>query len=380
MIRFAKPDYGEEEMAAVAEAVRSGWTTSGPRAAALEEEFQSYSGCHHAVAVNSCTAGMHVALTALGIGPGDEVITSPLTFCATVNTISQVGATPVLADVGEDLNISAASIRDCVTAKTKAILPVHMAGLPCDMPEIWAIAREHRLKVVEDAAHAAGAKIGSTHVGAGQSDAVAFSFYATKNVSAGEGGMVTTPDEELARKMRCLALHGISRDAWTRRDDRRPWFYEVVDGGFKYNLSDILAALGSVQLKKLDVANVRRRHIAKQYTKAFCEVPGLTPAPTGADEISHAWHLYILRVDPRIVGCTRDDFIFEMRERGVECSVHFIPIPLHPYYRDMQLRGTWTNALAAFEQIVSLPLYPGLCDSEVRHVVEAVKDIAAVRA
>src|SRR5579863_6264984 len=251
-IPFARPDYADAEVAEVADAIRSGWVTTGPKTAQFEREFREYAGARHALAVNSCTAGLHLALAALGMGPGDEVITTPLTFCATVNVILQVGATPVLADIGPDLNIDPAAVERVITARTRAILPVHIAGLPCDMRSIWEIARRHGLKVVEDAAHAAGSRLDGLPIGGGGSDAVAFSFYATKNLSTGEGGMVVTPDSALEERMRLLCLHGISRDAWNRYSEKGNWYYEVVACGFKYNLSDILAALGLVQLRKLE--------------------------------------------------------------------------------------------------------------------------------
>lgn len=379
-IPFARPDYTEAEAQAVADAVRGGWTTSGPRVAEFESKFASYVGAKHALAVSSCTAGLHLALSALGVGPGDEVITTPLTFCATVNAILQTGATPVLVDVGEDLNVCPQEIKTALTRRTKAILPVHIGGLPCDMDAIWDLARRHRLYVVEDAAHAAGAGVSSNRIGAGPSDAVAFSFYATKNLSTGEGGMVTTGDQELAERMRILALHGISRDAWKRRNDQDSWFYEVVAEGYKYNLSDILAALGIVQLSRLEKMNRRRREIAARYTEIFSGIPGIEPAPEIAGR-THAWQLYILRLRPEILGVSRSEFIRAMRAQGVECSVHFIPIPLHPYYADkLEFRHPLTRALTEYERIVSLPLYSGLTDAEVEQVIAAVQETASVHA
>ena len=228
-IPFALPDIGEEEIQEVVEALRSGWITSGPRTVQFEEEFRAYVGAAHSLAVNSCTAGLHLSLAALGIGPGDEVITTPLTFCATVNVILETGATAVLADIGEDFNIDPAAVARLITPRTRVVMPVHMAGLACDMDAIWSLARAHGLKVVEDAAHAAGTSYKDQRIGAGESDAVAFSFYATKNLTTGEGGMVTTPFQKLEERMRILSLHGISRDAWNRYTENGNWYYEVTE-------------------------------------------------------------------------------------------------------------------------------------------------------
>jgi dTDP-4-amino-4,6-dideoxygalactose transaminase len=386
-----------EEIAEVAAALRSGWITSGPRVAQFEREFREYTGAAHALAVNSCTAGLHLALAALGIGPGDEVITTPLTFCATVNSILETGAEAVLADVGEDLNLDPEAVGRAITPRTKAILPVHLAGLPCDMDSIWRLAREHGLKVVEDAAHAAGASYsvgqalspanhaatgGSAcptkpgrRIGAGESDAVAFSFYATKNLTTGEGGMVTTNSEVLDERMRIACLHGISRDAWNRYAEKGTWYYEVVDRGFKYNMPDIAAAIGIHQLRKLDRMNGRRAEIARLYNDAFQDMPELEAPPERADS-RHAWHLYILRLNLDALDIDRSRFFDEMRARGIGCSVHFIPIPLHPYYHKvLEMRDPCSRALAEYPRLLSLPLYSGMTDDDVRRVIEAVREI-----
>ena len=280
-IPFAMPDIGEEEIAEVVATLRSGWITSGPRTSQFEREFRGYTGAPHALAVNSCTAGLHLALAALGIGSGDEVITTPLTFCATVNVILETGATPVLADIGSDFNLDPSAVFRAITPRTRAILPVHIAGLACDMNAIWSLAREHDLKVVEDAAHAAGTSYWGSKIGAGSSDAVAFSFYATKNLTTGEGGMVTTPSQELEERMRILCLHGISRDAWERYKEKGNWYCEVTERGYKYNMSDIMASIGIHQLRKLDRMNARRAVIAARYTAAFDEMEELETPPGG---------------------------------------------------------------------------------------------------
>ena len=372
---FARPDYSEEEISEVAATLRSGWITSGPRVDRFEREFGQYVGAGHALAVNSCTAGLHLALAALGIGPGDEVITTPLTFCATINVILQVGATPVLADIGPDLNIDPAAIRRAITGRTRAVIPVHIGGLPCAMREIWDLADQYRIKVVEDAAHAAGAQIAGAALGGGRSDAVAFSFYATKNLSTGEGGMVTTHSADLERRLRTLCLHGINRDAWNRYAENGSWYYEVVECGFKYNMSDIMAALGLVQLRKLETMTQRRIEIARRYNDAFREMPELELPPDRAG-VRHCWHLYILRLRLEKLAVDRAQFIEELRQRGIGASVHFIPIPLHPYYRaTLPMTDACARALAVYPRLVSLPLYSNMTDDEADRVIEAVRDI-----
>jgi dTDP-4-amino-4,6-dideoxygalactose transaminase len=372
---FSIPDIDEREINEVVACLRSGWLTSGPRAARFESEFKDYVGARHALALNSGTAALHVALAALGIGPGDEVVTTPLTFCATVNVILEVGATPVLADIGSDLNLDPEAVRSALTPRTRAIIPVHLAGLACEMDRIWALARNHNLRVVDDAAHASEALYQGKPIGAGQSDAVAYSFYATKNLCTGEGGMVTSSSGELADRMRVLSLHGIGRDAWNRYSEKGNWYYEVTERGFKYNMSDIMAALGIVQLSKLDKMLARRSVIADFYNRAFSGLPELELPPT-KPAARHCWHLYMLRLNLDLMGINRARFIIEMRNRGVACSVHFIPIPLHPYYqRTLDLRDPCERALAEYPRLVSLPLYPTMTDADVERVVEAVRDV-----
>ncbi len=320
---------------------------------------------------------MHLALSAFGIGPGDEVITTPVTFCATVNVILHAGATPILADIGDDLNLDPVRVEALITPRTKVILPVHYAGLPCDMERIWELAREHGLKVVEDAAHAVGAEYKGRKIGSGKSDAVCFSFYATKNMTTGEGGMVTTNSEELADRMRILSLHGMSRDAWNRYGKNGSWYYEVVDLGFKYNMPDILAAIGLVQLRKLDRMNARRAEIAARYNEAFAELQEVQ-LPPDREDCKHAWHLYVLRLNLDMLAIDRAQFIEEMGVRGIGCSVHFIPIPLHPYYRRvLKLRDPCRRALAEYPRLVSLPIYPKMSDGDVEKVIAAVREIVA---
>lgn len=375
-IHFNRPSIGDEEIAEVADTLRSGWLTSGAKTQQFEREFAAYVQAPHALAVNSCTAGLHLALAALRIGPGDEVITTPLTFCATVNTILHVGATPVLADIGEHGNIDPESIRRCITGRTRAIVPVHMAGLPCDMNAIWQIADEYNLFVIEDAAHAVGtyhdgAPIGAAHpLTRRRSDVVAFSFYATKNLTTGEGGMVTTHDAALLERMRVLCLHGISKDAWNRYSDKGNWHYDVVEVGFKYNLSDILSAIGIHQLRKQEAFIRERTRQAALYRELLEDCKSLIlPADTASGR--HCWHLFCVRVRMEVAPINRSELMARLRERGIGASVHFIPIPLHAAFREV-VRGEWSETLKYYEGVLSLPMYPGLTDYEIRRVAAAV--------
>jgi dTDP-4-amino-4,6-dideoxygalactose transaminase len=327
------------------------------------------------VAVNSATAGLHIALAALGIGPGDEVITTPMTFCATVQTILHVGATPVLADIGWDANIDPEEIARRITGRTKAIIPVHMAGLPCDMASIWALARKHGIHVIEDAAHAAGSRYAGRPIGSGESDAVAFSFYATKNLTTGEGGMITTHRAELAQTMRMLALHGVSHEAWDRYSERGTWQYDVLAHGFKYNLSDIQAALGIHQLRRLDEFIEQRTRYARIYNAAFAGMEELETPPDNP-RCRHAWHLYIPRLNLRRLKLNRARFIRELQQRGIGTSVHFIPIPLLRYFARLPLaQYACPNALDLYPRIVSLPLYPAMTEEQVHFVARNVREL-----
>jgi dTDP-4-amino-4,6-dideoxygalactose transaminase len=380
-IPFHRPSIGEEEITEVVETLRSGWLTTGPRAGRFERDFSQYTDSRHAVAVNSATAGLHLALAALKIGPGDEVITTPMTFCATVQAILHVGATPVLADIGWDGNIDPESIASRITSRTRAIIPVHMAGLPCDMKTIWDLARRCGIHVVEDAAHAAGACYDGRPIGAGPtptsdaSDAVAFSFYATKNLTTGEGGMITTHRETLAQTMRMLALHGVSHEAWDRYTDRGDWHYDVLAHGFKYNLSDIQAALGIHQLRKLDRFIERRALYVRMYRDAFAGMEEVETPPDNP-RCRHAWHLYILRLNLRRLQIDRAGFIRELQQRGIGTSVHFIPIPLLGFFSRLPLtQYACPRALDLYPRIVSLPLYPAMTEEQVQFVARNVREV-----
>ena len=374
-IRFHRPSIGEEEINEVVETLRSGWLTTGPRAARFEREFREHTGAPYAVAVNSATAGLHLALAGLEIGPGDEVITTPMTFCATVQAILHVGATPVLADIGWDGNIDPEEIEKRITSRTRAIIPVHLAGLPCEMNTIWALARKHSIHVIEDAAHAAGACYENRPIGAGASDAVVFSFYATKNLTTGEGGMITTYRADLAESMRMLALHGVSHDAWDRYTERGDWRYDVLAHGFKYNLSDIQAAIGIHQLRKLDEFVERRTLYAGMYHRAFAGLEEVD-RPPDIPTRRHAWHLYILRLNLRRLEIDRGRFICELQQRGIGASVHFIPIPLLRFFARLPLaQQACPRALDLYPRIVSLPLYPAMTEEEVQYVARSVREI-----
>ena len=382
-VPYHRPSIGSEEIEEVVSTLQSGWLTTGPRTAQFEEEFRTFAAAPQALAVNSCTSGLHLALASLDIGPGAEVITTPLTFCATVNVILQVGATPVLADVGPDGNIDPASVAAKITERTRAIIPVHLAGLPCEMDAIWRLARKHNLHVIEDAAHAAGSQYRGCPIGAGNletgyvSKASVFSFYATKNLTSAEGGMVTTHDPVLAETMRNLCLHGISQDAWNRYSDRGNWYYEVLRPGFKYNLTDLQSAIGIHQLRKLERFIEIRTRYAQAYNKIFADVAEFELPPDKV-HCRHAWHLYALRVNLDRIEISRDEFIERLKQKGIGTSVHFIPIPLHPAYASLSQRSEnqCPEALALYPRLISLPLYPAMTEAQVEYVAECAKEIA----
>jgi dTDP-4-amino-4,6-dideoxygalactose transaminase len=371
---YSPPLIGQEEIDEVVDTLRSGWITTGPKTRRFEEEFSQYLGAPSALALNSCTAGLHAALVALGIGPGDEVITTCMTFAASVNVIEHVGATPVLVDVEPDtLNFNPELVEQAITSRTKAILAVHFAGHPVDLDAIKKIARERNLFLVEDAAHAIGAKYRDRWIGSGDNP-TAFSFYATKNMTTGEGGMLTG-DSELISRARMISLHGMSREAWSRYQKGGNWRYEILMPGFKYNMTDIQAALGLCQLRRLAGFQRRREEIAEQYTRAFSELPELD-LPTTRSEVLHAWHLYVLRVRGGASTIGRDHVVESLANRNIGTSVHFIPIHTHPYYRDkygyrpMDFPVAFTN----FERMLSIPLNPSMTDQDVADVIEAVID------
>lgn len=376
IVPFHRPCLGQEERREIAEVLESGWLTSGPKAAQLEAEFRARVQAPFAAAVSSGTAGLHVALTALGVGPGDEVITTPLTFCSTIHAIAQTGATPVLADVGNDGNIDPEFVAQLITRKTKAILPVHLGGLACDLGRLRKIAAAHGLFVIEDAAHAVGTSCKGQEIGSG-SDAVVFSFYANKNMTSAEGGMVTTKDREIDARIRRLSLHGIDRDTWARELKRENWKYEVVESGFKYNLSDLHAAVGLAQLRKLGRFVAARRELAVFYHSRFEAVEEIE-LPAGATDRGHSWHLYALRLRLDRLRIDRDEFIRRLNARGIGASVHFIPIPLHRAFAGLvqEPQTSCRRALELYPRLVSIPLYPGLTMEQAEHVASGIIEIA----
>lgn len=374
-LSFSLPLIGSEEIEEVIDTLRSGWLTSGPKTRQFESEFQAAVQCQSALALNSCTAGLHIALKTLNIGPGDQVITTPLTFAASVNVIEHVGATPVLVDVEADtLNINPKLVEKAITPATKAIIAVHYAGHPVELDALRAIAVRHNLHLIEDAAHAIGAEFRGQPIGASE-NLTAFSFYATKNLTTGEGGMLTGPSNLLDRA-RILSLHGMSREAWSRYAAGGKWAYDIVEPGFKYNMTDIQAALGLQQLRRFQQMQARRQQIVEQYNQAFGRIAAFQ-TPVSRPHVKNAWHLYVLRLNPTELTIGRDQFIQEMTARNIGTSVHFIPIHQHSYYRDKYgfREGSFPVAENAFRRMLSLPLSPSMNDQDVNDVIEAVQDI-----
>jgi len=373
---FSEPLLGEEEIDAVVDCLRSGWLTSGIKVKEFEHDFAAYVGCEHALAVNSCTAALHLALEAVGVGPGDEVITCPMTFTATAAVIEHLGARPALVDCeSSTLNLDPSLIEARITPQTRAILPVHFAGQSCEMDAILGIARAHGLPVVEDAAHALPTHYRGRMIGT-LGDVTCFSFYATKTVTTGEGGMAVTDRADLAERMRLMHLHGMSRDAWKRYTQNGSWSYEILAPGYKYNLTDIAASIGIHQLRRAEAFYVRRRRIARLYTEALSGLRGVE-VPEVWDEDGHAWHLYVLRLVPEALTIDRDTFIARLVAMNIGVSVHFIPLHLHPYYRDKYgfAPTDFPNAYEAFQRILSLPIYPKMTDDDVQDVIDAVRSL-----
>lgn len=374
-LSFSLPLVGETEIAEVIDALRSGWLTSGPKTRQFETDFREYVGTPGALALNSCTAGLHIALKTLNIGPGDEVITTPMTFAASVNVIEHVGATPVLVDVEPDtLNIDPQKVRDAVTPATRAVIAVHYAGHPAELDALREIAESNGIHLIEDAAHAVGAEFRGEPIGSFP-NLTAFSFYATKNLTTGEGGMLTG-DPSLLDRARILGLHGMNKEAWSRYSAGGKWAYDIVEPGFKYNMTDIQAALGLQQLRRFPAMQARRREIVGKYQAAFARDQAFQ-VPVTRNHVTHAWHLYVLRLNPGELTIGRDQFIEEMTARNIGTSVHFIPIHMHSYYRNKYgyRPESFPNALRAFQNMLSLPLSPSMSDRDVADVIEAVQDI-----
>jgi dTDP-4-amino-4,6-dideoxygalactose transaminase len=382
LVPFHRPAIGADEEREVIDTLRSGWITTGPKAKRLERDFAKYVGARNAIAVAHCTGALHLALFALGIGPGDEIITTPFTFTATAEVMGYVGARPVFVDIEPDtFNIDPEAIEFALASgrhrKVKAIMPVHFAGQACDMDQIGAIARRYQLRIVEDAAHAVGSermmegrgmvKIGTT------GDLTCFSFYATKNITSAEGGMITTENDELAAKIAVASLHGMDRDAWKRYDSSGTWFYEIHDTGFKYNLSDVHAAIGVAQLRRVDELMRRRQAIAKAYNDGFGDDPALE-IPVTEPGVVHAWHLYVLRLKPPALKISRNRFVEVLRERGVGTSVHCIPLNTMAFYQNRYgyRTGDFPISEDVYSRCLSLPIFPSMSDEDVAYVIESV--------
>lgn len=387
---FALPEIGEEEIQEVANCLRSGWLTTGPKTRQFETDFEAMLNAAgggvavgnqpvQAIAVNSATAGLHLALEAIGIGPGDEVIVPTHTFTATAEVVRYLGADPVFVDVlPGSLNIDPALVRAAITHKTKAIMPVHFAGLAADMSAIVSIAQEHGLKVVEDAAHALPCVVNGVAVGNLQTDAAVFSFYANKTITTGEGGMVVSRNPEIIKRCKTMRLHGINRDVFDRFTSKAPsWYYEVVAPGFKYNLTDLASALGIHQLKKAELFRAKRQAIVDQYNAAFKNLPVVLPQGAATNGL-HSWHLYVLRLSDQC-PLTRDQFVEALFAQGIGCSVHYIPLHLQPYWRDTYKLKTehFPVSQKAYERMVSIPLYSKMTQSEIDRVIQAIQSILA---
>jgi perosamine synthetase len=375
---FARPDFDDDEIGEVTDALRSGWITTGPKTKQFEAEFAKAVGAKHAIAVNSCTAALHLSLEAAGVQRGDEVITTPYTFAASAEVIRYFDARPVLVDVEpESLNIRADLIEAAITPRTKAIIPVHIAGASSDLDPILDTARRHGLKVIEDAAHTFPTRYKGRMIGS-VGDFTCFSFYATKTIATGEGGMITTDDDALAERCRIMSLHGISKDAWKRYTAEGSWYYEVIAPGFKYNMTDIAAALGLAQLRKAERMFRRREQIAARYGEAFSGFAELQ-VPTVPPYSTHAWHLYMLRLHLERLSIDRAVFVEQMRGRNIGVSVHFIPLHVHPYYRETYgyTPEDFPVAYREYLREISLPIYSTMSDDDVDSVIAAVADVVA---
>jgi len=373
---FSPPFIGEEEISEVIDSLKSGWITTGPKTKQFEKQFAEHFNSPATLALSSCTAALHTALVVNRVGPGDEVITTPMTFTATVAVIEHVGATPVLVDIQPDtMNIDPVKIEAAITDKTKAVIAVHYGGHPCEMDEIHSICNENKLLLIEDAAHAIPAKYKGVFIGSGENP-VAFSFYATKNLTTAEGGMLTG-DKDLIESGVVSSLHGMNRDAWKRNDQTGSWRYDIVTPGFKYNMTDLQAGMGLAQLKKLDLMHNRRKEIVAMYNDAFSAV-GLFDLPVEREYCESAWHLYPLRIREGALTVSRDEFIEELRKRNIGTSVHFIPVHTFTYYVEKYgyKPEDYPIAFNESERLISIPLHPGLSDDDVKDVIDAVLDVS----
>lgn len=377
---FALPDIGEEEVAAVSETLRSGWVTTGPKTKEFEQKFSEFlGGGVDAISVNSATAGLHLALEACGIGEGDEVITTTNTFTATAEVVRYLGAHPVFVDCElNTLNIDVKQIEAKITSRTKAIIPVHFAGLACDMDAILAIAKRYKLKVIEDAAHALPTKINNVLIGNHDSDAIVYSFYATKTITTGEGGMIVTKNPDIAARCKVMRLHGINRDAFNRYVSATPaWYYEIVAPGYKYNLTDIASSIGICQLAKAYKFHEQRTQMAMRYLNELKSLPlKLPPTVNNPKTDIHSWHLFVVNLLPE-AKLTRDEFIQQMSALGIGTSVHFIPLHLQPYWKETYNLSAYDfpNATINYQSTVSLPLYTKMSFANQTRVINVIKQI-----
>lgn len=375
---FSFPEIGQEEIDEVVDSLKSGWITTGPKAKKFEQDFAEYLGGNvEAIAINSATAGLHLALEAIGIGPGDEVIVPTYTFTTTAEVVRYLGADPIFVDSCDDtLNMDPAKFEAAITNKTKAVIPVHFAGLACDMDTIISIARKHDLKVVEDAAHAFPTNYNGKLIGTLDTDATVFSFYANKTMTTAEGGMLVSKHPDIIARAKVMRLHGISRDAFDRYQSKTPaWFYEVIEPGFKYNMPDISAAIGIHQLKRINDFQVKREFMAQYYNDKLKNLPLILPVDA-KDNNQHAWHLYPIRLTDSVT-ISRDDFILEMSKRNIGCSVHFIPLHKHPVWRDKYNLTPEQFPVAEnnFQRIISIPLYTAMTREDQDRVITAITEI-----
>jgi dTDP-4-amino-4,6-dideoxygalactose transaminase len=384
-IPYCEHGITKDEIKEVIDTLNSSWLTKGPKTIQFEQAFSEYIGCKYTVALNSCTAAMHLALCAFDIKPGHEIITTPMTFCATAEVVEYLGAKPVFVDIDPaSFNIDTELIEREITSKTRAILPVHYGGIPCDLQTIYDLAAEYGLDVLEDAAHAAGTMYQNRKIGSFRYPA-AFSFYPTKNMTTGEGGALTTNDSELAENLRILSLHGISKDSWKRYSSQGNWYYEVTHLGFKYNFTDIQAALGLHQLKKLDEFNSIREKYARLYYDEIKLIPEIQMPQwyttyfnkLSFEDIKNSWHLFVIMLDERYLKIGRNQFIEELKSRGIGTSVHFIPLHLHPYYTQKYgfKRGDFPVAESVYDRVISLPLYPKLHEQHLYNIIDNIRQV-----
>ncbi|HET8924045.1 MAG TPA: DegT/DnrJ/EryC1/StrS family aminotransferase [Candidatus Acidoferrum sp.] len=378
VLPYHRAQIEEEEIRAVTEALQSGWLSSGPRVREFEASFGQYVGARHAIAMSSCTAALHLAFAAIGLSEDDEVILPTMTFASSGEVVLYFKARPVLVDCArESFHMDPDQVAAAITSRTRAILPVHYAGYPCDMDAILAIAHQHGLKVIEDAAHALPCRYKGKMIGT-LGDITCFSFYATKTLTTGEGGMATTENPEYAERLRILSLHGISKDAWKRYTAAGTWRYDILEMGYKYNLTDLQASLGLAQLNKCNAMWARRQSIAEYYNRALATSDAYATPPLPAADAQHAWHLYVLQLNRSVLRIDRNRIIDELKDRGIGTSVHFIPLHMHTLYQKQlgYSSGSFPNAEERFERAISLPIYPGMTGGDCERVVAALHEIA----